>query len=285
MSKNQVKYLFYSLTRNSPNPLDSRLSIDSLSTIDTELLLTHRYAGLIFFVKDINKHYLFLNDLTTPITLQSFISNENVKGIASTDYSTLINSLNSLNPIMCEIITVFPLTVSFIFDGTNWSYYNGDYIVANDTILNSLPNQLRKANKLIISTEDGRSIFTSDLNKSKELLEFNSIPTTIENNRYYNINGILYFSIADNLYKLSEKTLLLENHFIDKTENLNVSNIVTHNFNSPYVSGFIWINKSINQLLNTNKLIQLQIDIVNNDTIKIISNIPISGNILLTCKN
>ena len=93
------KIIFHQLIVNKQKSLDTRLEINSLSTINDELPLKYRYKGLIFFVVDQNKHYLFLSDLTTPLSLSSFISTGDIKGIISTNYSTLIEDLNNINRI------------------------------------------------------------------------------------------------------------------------------------------------------------------------------------------
>jgi hypothetical protein len=272
---NQIKYFFYGFSRNSQNPLDPRLKISSLSNIATELLIEYRYSGLIFFVEDINKHYLFLNDLNTPIALQTLLSNGQINGIISNDYSTLLSSLNSTNPTLGSLVTVFPLNVTFIFNGTNWEYFNGDYNVLNNTIFDSIPNQLRSVNKLII-IDDVRYLFNSDLTKSEEIIVVTEKPLNPEQNRYYKINDILYLSINNEFHKLSEKYLFLENYSL-----VNGINTINHNLNSSYISGLIWINIT-NDLNNVKKTIQLEIEEIDLNSSNIISSLNLTGNILLT---
>lgn len=273
----QIDYLFYGLTRNSQNPLDPRFVISSLTSINTELLIEYRYAGLIFFVKDINKHYLFLNDLNTPIALQTLLSNGQINGIISANYNNLLASLNATNPTLGSLVTVFPLKVTFIFNGTTWEYYQGIYNVANDTELDSIINQLRSVNKEILIGST-KYLFNSDLTKSTEIIISTIIPIIKEQNRYYDINGILYLSINNQFFKLSEKFLFLENYNL----NIGINNII-HNLNSSYISGLIWIN-NLNELNYLNKLIPLNIEMDSSDLLNksnIISSLPITGNILL----
>lgn len=274
----QIDYLFYGLTRNSQNPLDPRFEISSLTSINTELLIEYRYAGLIFFVKDINKHYLFLNDLNTPIALQTLLSNGQINGILSADYSNLLTSLNATNPTLGSLVTVFPLKVTFIFNGTTWEYFNGTYTTATELELDSIVNQLRSINKPIL-INNIKYLFNYDLTKSTEIIISPIIPIVKEQNRYYDINGILYLSINNQFFKLSEKFLFLENYSLI----VGINNII-HNLNSSYISGLIWIN-SLNDLNPVNKLIQLNIEIDSSDVLNksnIISSLPVTGNILLT---
>jgi len=274
--ENQTKYLFYGLSRNSQNPLDPRQKISSLNNINDELSINYRYNGLIFYVEDINKLYVFLNDLQNPIDLQTLLTNGQINGVFSNDYITLITSLNNTNPTIGSLVTVFPLSVTFLFNGTTWEYFNGIYKVLNDTELNSIPIVLRKVNKDILmgSTNPVKYIFKTDLTKSTEIIETTSIPiaSQIENNRYYSINGILYISLNSKLYKLSE------NFYFDINKNLIVGdNQINHNLNSTYIRGLIWINNSI-----TNELFELKIKIVDLNNCIIPSQLNITGKLLLT---
>ena len=281
-----TKYLFYGLSRNSKNPLDKRFRISSLSNINTELILQHRYEGLIFFVVDENKHYLFLNDLTTPITLQSFITSSNVFGITSSNYNTLISNLNNTSPILGSIVTVFPLGVSFIFDGSNWKYYNGIYNVTDDTQLNTIPSQLRSEGKLIVFSNGTRYIYKADLTKSTEVIVETVMPVTPEKNRYYSINGILYYSIGGTLYRIGEKIKFFMNQslFVLNQNNINDNlNLIIHNLNSVYISVYFRIN--INNAINTiSKMIPVDFITVDANNIKILSEFPISGDLIVIAK-
>lgn len=282
----KTKYLFYSLSRNSQNPLDDRFIISSLTNIDTELILQYRYEGLIFFVVDENKHYLFLNDLTTPIALQSFISSSNVFGITSSTYNTLLTDLNNTSPTLGSIITVFPLGVSFIFDGSNWKYYNGTYNVTNDTQLNTIPSQLRSEGKLIIMGGTTRYIYTSDLVKSTEVIVDTVIPVSPERNRYYLINDILHYSIGDVVYRIGEKIKIISNQSLVVLNENNINdnvNIINHNLNSVYISVYFRIN--INNTINTiSKMISVDYQIIDNNNIKILSEFIISGDLIVIAK-
>ena len=277
--ENQTKYLFYGLSRNSQNPLDPRLNISSLENINDELPINNRYRGLIFFIEDIEKLYVFLSDLNIPIDLLTLISNGNINGIFNSNYGNLITSLNNTNPTLGSLITVFPLNVTFIFNGVNWQYFSGDYNVIGDVELNSIPLKLRKENKLIVMGTNNY-IFKSDLSKSDVIISLNVFPITLENNRYYSINGILYLSLMNNLYKLSEKFIFLEGYSLGLG-----NNIVTHNLNSTYISALIWIN-NINTIIPTeiNEILDLKVKIVDNNEINLFSEFNITGNLLIISK-
>lgn len=270
--ENQTKYLFYGLSRNSQNPLDSRFTISSLSNIINELPINNRYKGLIFYITDIQKHYLFLDDLNNPFPLQQLLTNSQINGITSSNYVNLITDLNNTNPNIGSLVTVYPLGVTFIFDGT-WKYFNGEYIGTTLTEIVSIPNLLKQSNKLInIGTT--KYAFNNDLTISTEIIILSNQPTIIENNRYYQINGILYIGLNSILYKLSEKYLLLNDY------NLIIgNNLINHTFNSSYVCGIIWIN---NVIAGINEIIPLKIKIVGANKIHIESQYNVTGNILLT---
>lgn len=274
----QVKYLYYGLTRNSNKPLDPRFKIQSLSTIDSELKEQYRYAGLIFFVIDENKHYLFLNDTTTPITLSSFLSSNEVKGLSLLNYSNLTNDLNDTQPTIGKIVTVYPLGVSFIFGGVNWSYYNGVYNIQDDTQLSTIPNNLRKEGALIVYPTGVRYVFNNDLTKSTEVIVSSGIPGLLERNRYYNINGILYYSINDTLYRIGEKIFIIENIFLNVGETP-----INHNLNSNYISVLFRINLN-NQLITLNTVETLPFKIVNTNQIMIKSDFVLNGDLIITAK-
>ena len=274
----QTEYLVYGLTRNSQNPLDPRFTINSLSTIDNELLMIYRYPGLIFFVKDINEHYLFENNLSEPISLRQLLSNKQINGIISEDYSTLIEDLNNTTENIGSLITVFPLGVTFILTPIGWKYHSGDYNVESTIILESIPLELRSTNKLILLGINNitRHLFNSDLEISDEIIYLSDFPDTIELNRYYNINGIFYYSIANQLIKLSEKTQLFDNLQLTVGDN-----IINHTLNSTYISGKIWINTS-NGLNDVNKLIPVEIINISLNQYNLISSLELTTNLILT---
>lgn len=283
--ENQAKYLFYGLSRNSQNPLDPRLKLSSLSNINDELPINNRYNGLIFYVNDIQKLYVFLNDLNNPISLQTLLTNGQINGIngissgIQNDYSNLLTSLNNTNPTLGSLVTVYPLKVTFIFNGTTWEYFSGDYNVLSDDILNSIPVSLRKENKLILlgNTTVTKFIFKSDLTKSTEIISLNDFPSTLENNRYYSINGILYLSLMNNLWKLSEKFYFEEGKILNHGDN-----IVEHKLKSTYISALIWINDIES---NINEIFDLKVKIINSDIVNLPSEFnEIKGNLLITAK-
>lgn len=283
--KNSVKYFIYGFSRNSQNPLDPRFKISSLSNLNTELILEHRYGGLIFFVDDEDKPYIFLNDLETPISLGSLISSGDIKGFDLPDYSYITSNLNTTNPTLGSIVTVFPLGVSFMFDGSKWKYYHGTYNVTNDAQFNSIDVTLRSEGKLIIMGGT-RYIIDSNLLKSTEVIVATSIPVTPQKNRYYSINDILYYSIGGSIYRLSEKFKLITNQSLIVLNDSNIStnlNVITHNLNSIYISVYFRIN--LNNGINTiSRMEEVNYVTIDSNTIKILSDFVITGDLIIVGK-
>jgi len=273
--------LYYGISRNVQEPLDVRQKINSLSTIDIELPLQIRYEGLIFYVKDEGILFILESDLESYFKLSDYINLNLNYGIGSNNYSNLISDLNNNNVTnnLGKIITVFPLGVSFIYDGSNWIYHSGVYKVQNDTELNTIALSLRSEGKLLL-INNVRHIFKSDLSKSTELIILNSIPTIFDNNRYFEINEILYYSINNKLYKLSEKIKIIQNQVLNiETGNANL-NIINHNLNSIYIEAYLRININNGILFNT-KMIKLDFIEINSNSIQIFSEFDIIGDLLL----
>lgn len=275
MNKTQHEKLFYGLSRNSQHALDVRFNVDSLTTLNTELLLQYRYNGLIFHVKDIDKWYGFLNDLTTPIDLISHYSNVGIDGITSVDYYTLITDLNNTGTNLGKIVTVYPLNVSFIFNGTDWVYYNGTYAFVDMNSYYTLPFSLISSHKKILIGIDNY-IFTSSGVLSNVIIDVFSKPSTPENDRYYNINGILYYSLEDTWNRIGSKVLTFE------SKQLNIGdNIITHNFNSKSVEATFTSNTST-PISGEQETIDLVVTRVDDNSSNIKSKMSVIGQLILT---
>lgn len=268
MKQVQQQHIWYNFDLNQPDPLDARFRIPSLSALAP---IEKRYAGLPFFVVDENTPYIFLNDLTTPIKLIDLINSNSIFGITSVDYSTLLTSLNATNPVLGSLVTVFPLNITFIFDGTNWNYHSGDYHVTNETQFNTIPAQLIKPNKLVLFSDETRYITLADLSLSAEVIIITELPSTFEDNRYYKLNSNLYYSLNGIFYNIGNQTKVLPN-----TTLINGSTVIEHNLNSAYISAFFWIN-------NTSKVLRLsEYDLDGLNKIIIESYMEINGTLILS---
>jgi hypothetical protein len=243
--KKQVKKIFYSFTINRQTPLDDRIILSSLDNLATELPLNTRYLGQIFWVTDIEDFYCFEADLNNPVNFRQSAIARNIQGITVTDtengYADLLADLNELQNVpLGQVVAVFPLGVAFKWNGTSWSYAFGIFNVPDTNSFAQIDASLLATNARV-SVNGTLYIVTSALGLSTQLITVQ--PTgTPENERYYLLNGTLFIGLAGTLYKLGTKS------FVAANTTLNIGNSqITHNLNSPYVRGIIWI-ESINKL-------------------------------------
>lgn len=270
MKQLQTKKIWYNFDLNQPDPLDPRFRIATIADLPP---IEKRYAGLVFFVINENVPYIFLNDLTTPKNLFGLINSSNLFGVTSVDYTTLITTLNSTNPILGSLVTVFPLGVTFIFNGTAWEYHSGDFIVDNVNQYTSIPDELLKTGKLVLVGVNKMRYIISEDNYAlvNEVTELETIPTEFENNRYYKIDSILYFAINGVFYKIGEQTKLIQNQTLIKG-----STIIEHNLNSTYICVLFWINDTTTVLRLT------EYDFINENQIQIKSSTNVTGTMILS---
>jgi hypothetical protein len=274
--KKQVKTLFYTFRTNKQSPLDDRIQVASLSTIATELPVSERYQGMIFWVKDIETFYCFETDLTVPVNFRASIVSSDTKGILypSQSYSTLLSDLTALSPSMNigSVVGIFPLGVSYKFDGTNWLYAYGDYsadtLIHFDTIDNSLLVAGRRA---IIG--GAIRVINADFSLSPEVTIVSVAPVSPENDRYYLVNGILYYSIGGGFYKIGGKVFVAAG-----TELIAGDTNITHGLNSPYVRGMLWISE-------LNELCALSLKYVDANNSSINSRVDVTGTLLIVADN
>lgn len=245
-------------------PLDSRFIISSISNIDIELPLNLRYNGLIFFVEDAifgtdtvaGKLYCFEADLTTPILLSSLVTKYLISFVTVTnnDYSNILTLLNQTYPYPGKLVLIKPLGITVMFDGTSWKYFAGNYSVDNSTVFNTIPVSLREKNRLVIVNGNTQNIILANGSLSPKLIVLTNNPPTIEEDRWYSINGILFYGINNTLYRVGEKIT-----FIDIITLIG-KNRINHGLGSSYVLCFYRINNTENlNELNTIGLLPCQI--------------------------
>lgn len=303
----------FKITKNIP--LDVRFIVNSLSTLDTEIPMKYRYNGLVFFVVDAKINdgtniisddkidstigkgpttgndtlsgilYCFESDLSKPIPLHDLVLRFIIRQIGgyNNNWTNLISDLNHTYAKAGSIINIKDLGITVIFDGNDWKYFNGVYTINTIEDWNTVPNQLKETNKLVKVGNENK-IILSDKTLSNEIIKVDSIPDIPENNRFYNINDYIYYSIGGNVYPISDKILVINN------KELNIGdNIINHNFNSKLLNVYCLINiASDNQILN-NKYINhefpLEHIVVNENSINIKSSIQINNcNIVLISK-
>lgn len=274
--KKQVKVIFYTFRPNKQSPLDDRQTVSSLAAIATELPLAERYAGLIFWVTDIETFYCFEEDLNTPINFRESIVSSDTKGIvvAGEDYSGLLATLNALDATSAigQLVSVFPLGVTYKFDGTVWTWAFGDYSVSTAGEFNAIDNSLKRVGARVI-VGSVINIIKSDFSLSTEVIVVSSKPVTPENDRYYLVNGILYYSVGGGFYKIGSAS------YVAAGIELAIGDtVITHNLNSPYIRGIFWINS-----LST--LAQLSLTYVDANNSSVNSRTDQTGTIVLIADN
>jgi hypothetical protein len=251
------------------------ISIDSLTTLNDELPLANRYNGLIFFVKDatlsdgtstngiVGKLYYFESDLVTPLPLYNLGLQYIIHQLIIDDeenYADLIDLLNTTYSRPGNIVTILPLNVTFLFDGTNWKYLIGNYNTSTEEIFALIPQILLEKNKRVIINNSIEKIILSNLSLSDEIIIVTELPINGENNRYYSINGNLWFFINGKYYQVNNKFELQTITLIKG------SNIITHSLKSEFVLTFL-------KILNIENLEE-------NNEISLINNTPINSDSL-----
>lgn len=244
--------IFYNFDVTNPIPLDKRFQIESLDVLHP---INRRYSGLIFFVKSLNTYYTYLNDLNNPVPFFSIANSSSTLGllVEGEDYSELVTVLNSTEPVIGKQVAVFPLGVTFVYDGTKWKYHSGEYNISNAGIFSTIANSLKSPNKLVnVGTNTiVKNVITKDLTLSSFVINLDD-NTTLEDGRYYYKNNSttnLYFCINNILYKIGDQ------EYLDTTLNVEIGeNEITHNLKSTYVVIILRIN-NINHLITDYKVI------------------------------
>ncbi len=241
-TKSKEIYHNFQLSKNIP--IDNRFLQTSLIKIDDDLPLNKRYPGLIFFVTDSNingkvgNFFCFENDLTSYIPFFSISTNQEIKqlDVDEENYNYLNEPLgDAVNDNMAfpgSIVTIRPLGISYIFDGTDWLYFLGNYKVSTEAVYYSIPDNLKMPGRLV-------EIGTSPL-----VLKVIGV----------NLNLMPYSPDKFNVF----------------VRNLNNGkNRLTHILNSTYISVFIRIYEIDNIEEENNQVIPARFEIVDENNIDI----------------
>lgn len=251
-------------------PLDKKTKISSLNNINNEIPLFHRYLGLIFFVEDIKKFYTFKNNINNPELLITDNLLVNTFGIYVENYFNIPQELNNFQQ-QGKIIFVFPLNVSFYYDGNNWKYFSGVYNIRTNIDLNNLNNNLKslgakvlKDNKIYIWNEDNLiSDLYSNTNNLQNLNKFNNINQPIENKFY--IHRTQIHEVKNNkIYKIGTTNKIIENFNIIEGKTKIYEILLTElgeNILPPYINAILWINNFVNINISDEVLIPLNLSI------------------------
>ena len=291
MENNYTKEIIHQFELTKDIPLDCRSYLKEFKNFNTDIPKTKRYAGLITWVSDKNMFYV-IDDLKNPVSLVEFLGKTSVTSlrienepIQKTYRSrskiknslSIIDKLNLTNPKAGNIITIEPMSVSFIYDGINWRYLSGIYNFPTISDYENLPNELKiQGNKVLIGNNKDEYLITSNLSLSKKVTKLNSDEKqtfNFLNDCYYDIDGVLYYYFSDNLYKLGDKILVNENFQIFKNTK------IKHNLSSSLIFAIFRIN-SLNKDVN-NLIIYPELKILNSDEIEIQSKLDLEGTLVL----
>lgn len=260
---------FESFYLSNDLPLDKKTKISSLTNLDEELPLFHRYLGLIFFVSDIKKFYTFKTDINNAELLFADNIITNTFGIYVDLYQNILTELNNYISLG-KIIYVFPLNVAFYYDGTTWKYYSGIYNLRTNIDLNNLPNTLKSAGQKVTkdglvylwNTDNNLIPFLTSTNTQENLNIFNNTQTL--NDRFYKHREQIFKVFNNKIYKNFTKQIQQDNFTISIGETKLTEFLLTDigDINlPPYINAKLWITNNININTNTPVLIPYQLDI------------------------
>lgn len=324
-----VNEIFSNFFLTKPIPIDTRYWIDSLANLDTEIPLNLRYEGLTFFVstgvddgeigKDNQKGclYLFEKDLTKPKKLKDAILRYNITGLP-VDFDSLKMKWNyipvnidepvveyeTLDELLEEntyknlgtVIYLKYIQVSIVWDGSNWKYFSGEWLLNTEKAWDKVPTNLKKEKVVVLIGDvtkpttikkfivDSALKLTYFVYLSKEHIDIWS-KSAYPNDRYVvDMNGNLHISVGGNsndseikIYKISRKSKIIKAVLnIGETvirHDLNLSN----NFlgGSPSLEVYLQIDDKKN--IEINNIIQLEVKNITSNTCVIVSKIKTEG--------
>lgn len=210
-------------------PIDIRYTI---KTLTEQVDISLRYLGLIFYTEDTKRLYIYADKISEAVLLSTFLERENQSGIVTVDYSNLLTIMKPFEKLG-KIFTIFPLNVSYIFDGDKWSYFSGVYDVESIDEFNTIPKSLvgDKA-KVIVKTPTEKSYITlANGELSDEIIELTNDDSDLINNRFYSKNGNLYYVIDGVLFNVGSRESILVQYNV-----INGINNVVHNLKSKNLS-------------------------------------------------
>lgn len=260
-----------SMKLNKPVPLDCRFIVSNINNLDKEIPKQYRYPGLIFFVPDtqltvgtssnkiVGIYYCFENDLNTAVPLHDLSLRYIVHQLDGIDdLTTIINRLNNdTYSKPGNIVDLKDIGIQVIFNGTKWRYFNGKYILKSLDDWNKIPDDIKQPNTIVEVKPNIRKVVTSLLQLSDEIIE-TSLSNLTENNRYYLVDGFLYYRLNNTSYQLTNKIFILNDFILG--ENINdkyndydendydeesiTATVIQHNLYCNYVSVKIYTDIS-----------------------------------------
>lgn len=263
-----------SMKLNKPVPLDCRFIVSNINNLDKEIPKQYRYPGLIFFVPDtqltvgtssnkiVGIYYCFENDLNTAVPLHDLSLRYIVHQLSGIDdLTTIINRLNNdTYSKPGNIVDLKDIGIQVIFNGTKWRYFNGKYILKSLDDWNKIPDDIKQPNTIVEVKPNIRKVVTSLLQLSDEIIETN-LDNLTENNRYYLVDGFLYYRLNNTNYQLSNRMFILHNFTLSENiedyddiyydennyeEDDITATVIEHNLYCDYVSVKIYTEVNYN---------------------------------------
>lgn len=197
-------------------PLDVRYRVPSLTK---QVDISQRVLGYVFFTEDTKELYIYDKDITKPSKLSDFINRRQINGIEYTaDYKDLLKHLNEIGTkIIGSLVTIFPLKVTFVYNGKTWVYHSGEYNVATEALFNSIDKSLVGESKVVIIGGKTRKITLATGLLSDEIMVLDDKP--LINNRFYTDRGNLYYCISGTLFNVGAKETLIRGYQVNEGKN------------------------------------------------------------------
>lgn len=222
-------------------PLDVRMVVDSLETLDQQLPKLNRYLGLIFYVSKTKQYYSFRTDINTPEPLISYLKTSFIYQYDGPVGIEMVPTLNGL-PIengQLVFLTNLGITVQKRYD--NFSYFSGSYYIRNEVQWNLVPNQFKVPGTKVYILFDDSDPVEKQINNRYQLEDFRVESTAephaneILDNKIYIINGSKYLGYNKQLIPIEIKKYIT-------TFNLQKQNYINHNLNTKHISATIFSN-------------------------------------------
>lgn len=281
----------FGLTKNIP--IDTRYLIKNMSELPTRIPVSKRYPGLLFFVSNDtpdyqgNTGFLYIidNDLQ-PYKLFDFLGRYLKFGLHlenDADYTNIEKLLNEKTyPQLGSMVYVSPMGVTYVYNGTRFVYFAGDYHFTSQSQYNNLPDKFKQPNA-IVYIGDTKYVIKNDLTLSPPLLVYDrvdQIPTPYENERFYLVNGILHYCFEGTLYSVGNKIYFLENTV------LAASQAVRHNLNTFALHAFFRLHVVTGQTMklnpsDVNRCLHVGLTPVNENNCVIDNKQPLTGDLFI----
>ncbi len=284
----------FKVTKNIP--IDTRFIVSDWSLLNTEIPLNKRYNGLLFFVceganqigtNDLihGKYYCFEDDLNTPVPFYETITRYDVNQLNAWEsdalkYTNLNNRLNNIGTTPAgKIVYLYDLEIAVVFDGTNWNYLAGTYVIATETDWDTLPANFKVSEKLVkigTATSLIEKVVLNNLTLSDPVIIWNqpTVPTAeyLQNWHYYNWNGWLYICLDGNLYRLNDKIYTMTYTNLAQDSN----SLIVHNLGTSNIYAFYRIYNLENDEFPQVMTGSLDFEIVNDNVIRFVNQIALS---------